>query len=192
MGQSVSDRRRRLGRQSLSTFLLSLFVLATLGAVAYGATAPVRAEHTMDVLRASGRVRISNSLTGRPIVTMTDMMPGDSTTGTVRIGNRGRVKARFSLGLNRLVETPGRDGGRLSSRLVLVVKRLQRARRPHIVYAGALRKMPLVRLGVFRPGERRRYRFTVYFPRGFTNAVDDRYQGGAVSLRFTWYARGLR
>ena len=54
------------------------------------------------------------------------MMPGDRVTGRVKIGNGSRVRARFFLGLSKLVETPGQGGGRLSYRLVLTVKGLPR------------------------------------------------------------------
>ena len=82
----------------------------------------------------------------------------------MRIGNASKLRASFYLGLSRLVETQGAGGGRLSYRLMLTVKRLATHRRPQLVYAGPLRQMPLVKLGVFRPRETRTFRFSVLSP----------------------------
>jgi hypothetical protein len=51
--------------------------------------------------------------------------------------------------------------------------------------------MPRLGLGVFKPKQSRLYKFTVTFPAG-ADGVDNRYQGGSVSLAFTWFARGVR
>ncbi len=107
------------------------------------------------------------------------------------IGNASKLRARFYLGLSRLVETQGTGGGRLSYRLVLTVKRLATHRRPQLIYSGPLRQMPLIKLGVFRPRETRTYRFAVLFPEGGPS-MDDRFQRATTSLQFTWYARRAR
>ncbi len=188
--RSTVRRAGRLGRRSLAVALAAAVVLVTLGAVAYAAVQTTRQE-TAALYRAAGPVRIRNNHGGDALVGMRNMLPGDTATGRVRIGNNSRVKARFSVGISRLVERKGSGGGLLSMRLVLVVERLSITRRPVLVYQGPLRRMPLLRLGVFRPHETRTYRFRVLFPRG-GDTIDNRYQGGSASLRFTWYARGLR
>ena len=73
---------------------------------------------------------------------------------------------------------------------MLVVQRLSYRGRPVLVYRGPLRRMPLLNLGTFGPGQASRFRFTVLFPNGAAGA-DDSYQGASLSLQFTWYARGV-
>jgi hypothetical protein len=167
-------------------------ILVLLGTVAYAAVRPGNDDAAKQLSQRSGRVKIKNSRGGDALVGMQGMLPGDSVAGTVRIGNASKkVRARFSLGLSKLVETQGTGGGRLSSRLVLTVKRLSSTRRPQLVYSGPLRQMPLVRLGVFRARETRTYRFAVLFPEGGPS-MDDRFQRASTSLQFTWYARRAR
>ena len=166
-------------------------VLVLLGTVAYAAVRPANDEAAKQLLQRSGRIRIKNSRGGDALVGMQGMMPGDHAAGTVNIGNASKTRARFYLGLSKLVETQGAGGGRLSYRLVLTVKRLATQRRPQLVYSGPLRQMPLIKLGVFRPRETRTYRFSVLFPEGGTS-MDDRFQGASTSLQFTWYARRAR
>jgi hypothetical protein len=165
-------------------------VLVLLGAVAYASVKPGN-DDAFRALTRSGRVRIKNSHGGDALVGMRGMLPGDSTSGTVTIGNPGRARARFFLGLSKLMETPGAGGGRLSYRLVLTVKRLSAVRRPQLVYAGPLREMPMLNLGAFKPKESRIYSFAVAFPEGGP-AVDDSYQQASTSLQFDWYARRAR
>jgi hypothetical protein len=158
-----------------------------LGTVAYAAVKPVN-ERAFRELKRSGRVRIKNDHGGEALVGMRGMFPGDSTSGVVKIGNGSRVRARFYLGMSKLVESRGLGGGRLSYRLVLTIKRVWKHKRPKIVYSGPLRQMPLLKLGKFKARESRYYRFTVLFPSGGTSA-DGRYQKASTSLQFTWYAR---
>jgi hypothetical protein len=165
-------------------------VLVLLGTVAYAAVKPTDDAAARELAR-SGRVRIKNSKGGDALVGMQGMLPGDSTSGTVKIGNASRVRARFYLGLSKLLETPGTGGGRLSYRLVLTVKRLSARRRPQLVYTGPLRQMPMLKLGAFRPRETRTYSFSVLFPEGGPG-MDDRFQQAGTSLQFNWYARRAR
>jgi hypothetical protein len=190
---SGTQRRRssgRFGRRGLAVAVVAVVVLILAGTVAYAAVKPPNDDAFRQLAR-SGRVRIKNSLGGDALVGMQGMLPGDSTTGTVRIGNASKVRARFYLGLSRLVETPGSGGGRLSYRLVLTVKRLSTRHRPILVYTGPLRQMPMLKLGKFRPKESRIYRFSVFFPEGGP-ALDDPYQQASTSLEFDWYARRAR
>ena len=190
---SGTQRKRssgRFGRRGLAVVLVAVVVLVLLGTVAYAAVKPTNDDAFRELAR-SGRVRIKNSLGGDALVGMQGMLPGDGTTGTVRIGNASKVRARFYLGLSKLVETPGSGGGRLSYRLVLTVKRLSTKHRPILVYTGPLRQMPMLKLGTFQPRESRTYRFSVLFPEGGP-VLDDPYQRASTSLEFDWYARRAR
>jgi hypothetical protein len=164
-------------------------VLVLLGTVAYASVLPDRGEAAGGPRLLSG-VRIGDSRGSGSIVSMRGMVPGDQTTGVVRIRNTGRVSARFSLGVARLRETRGAGGGLLSRRLVITVERLRRYRLPRLEYRGLLWELRGVKLGVFRPGERRAYRFRVVFPsRG---ADDNRLMGARTRLSFRWTARTVR
>lgn len=189
--QRNARRDGRLGRRGVAVTVMAAVVLALLGTVVYAAVLPTRDEAAKQVYRASGRVKIKNSLGRDPILGMRNMMPGDRVSGTVKIGNAGRMRARFSLGLSKLVEYQSPAGGRLSYRLVLVIKRLQTKRRPQLVYSGPLHVMPRLQLGTFRPRETRRYKFSVLFPES-EPAMDSRFVGAGTTVQFTWYARGVR
>ena len=182
----------RLGRRGLTAALLSAVVLVLLAAVAYAAVKGPSDQSAARLFSATGKVKIKNSRGGDALLGMQHMLPGDRVSGTVRIGNGSRkARARFYLGLSKLVETKGPGGGRLSYRLVLVVKQLSSRRRAKVLYRGALRRMPLMALGTFRPRETRTYKFTVLFPEG-PSSLDNRFQRSAVSLQFTWFARQSR
>ncbi len=185
------SKGRRFGGRGVSLVVATVVILALLGTVAYAAVRPGSDDVAKQFLQRSGRVRISNSRGNKALVGMQGMLPGDHTSGTVMIGNASRLRARFYLGLSRLVETQGAAGGRLSDRLMLTVKRLATNRRPQLVYTGPLRQMPLVKLGVFRPEATRTFRFSVLFPAGGASG-DDRFQGASTSLQFSWYARRAR
>jgi hypothetical protein len=187
------SRRRsgRLGRRGVAVAVMAAVVRAVRGTLVYAAVLPTRDEAAKQVYHASGRVKIKNSLGRDPILGMRNMMPGDRVSGTVKIGNAGRMRARFSLGLSKLIEYQSPAGGRLSYRLVLVIKRLQTKRRPQLVYSGPLHLMPRLQLGTFRPRETRQYKFTVLFPES-SPAMDSRFVGAGTSVQFTWYARGVR
>ncbi len=188
----LRSRSGRLSRHGFAVAAAAAVVLVLLGTVAYAAVRPANDEAAKQLQQRSGRVKIKNSRGGDALVGMRDMLPGDSAAGTVTIGNASKkLRARFFLGLSKLVEAQGTGGGRLSNRLVLTVKRLAANRRPQLVYSGPLRQMPLLELGVFRPRETRIYRFSVLFPEGGP-AMDNRFQAASTSLQFTWYARRAR
>ena len=191
--QKSTPRGARLGRRGLvASLFAAVVVLALLAAVAYAAIGSPADQSSAKLFRAAGKVKIKNSRGGDALLGMQHMLPGDRVSGTVRIGSASKkARARFSLGLSKLVETKGPGGGRLSYRLVLVVKRLRSGRRAQVLYWGPLRRMPLVKLGKLRPRETRRYKFTVLFPEG-PSSLDNRFQGSAVSLQFTWFARQAR
>ena len=146
--QTLRRRSGRLGRRGFAVAVAAAVILVLLGTVAYAAVRPASDEAAKQLLQRSGRVKIKNSRGGDALVGMRGMLPGDSVAGTVTIGNASKkLRARFYLGLSKLVETQGTGGGRLSYRLVLTVKRLATNRRPQLVYSGPLRQMPLLKLG---------------------------------------------
>ena len=190
--QRCTRRGSRLGRRVLAAALPAALVLVLVATVAYATVKAPSDQSAAKLYRAAGKVKIKNSRGGDALLGMQHMMPGDRVSGAVKIGNGSKkARARFYLGLSKLVETRGPGGGRLSYRLVLVVKQLSNRRRAKVLYRGPLRRMPLMKLGKFRPRERREYKFTVLFPDG-PSSLDNRFQGSAVSLQFTWLARQAR
>jgi hypothetical protein len=190
-GTRIRRQGVRLGRRGFAVAAAAAVILVLLGTVAYAAVRPTN-DGTKELLQRSGRVKIKNSRGGDALVGMRGMLPGDQVAGTVTIGNASKKqRARFYLGLSKLIETQGTGGGRLSYRLVLVVKRLAANRRPQLVYSGPLRQMPLLKLGTFKSRETRTYQFAVLFPEGGP-VMDDRFQAATTSLQFTWYARRAR
>ncbi len=183
-------RAGHLSRHSVTVVLAVAVVLVLLGTVAYASVLPSRGTAARGLRLHSG-VRIGDSRGSGPIVSMRGMVPGDHVRGVVRIRNKGRVSARFSLGVARLKEARGAGGGRLSRRLVLTVKLLRRHHRARLVYRGPLWKLRRAKLGVFRPGERRTYRFRVVFPSRGANS-DNRLMGASARLSFRWSAHAVR
>ena len=72
--------------------LLATFAMA-LGAVGLAVAGPGRELQPERLAAATGSVHISNSLEGRAVFGAEALRPGDSTTGTVRIGNDGTVRS---------------------------------------------------------------------------------------------------
>jgi hypothetical protein len=142
------------------------------------------------VLHVSGKIRMSNSRNGTSILTMDDMRPGDSASGTVVIGNRSKVRGDFWLKKARLVDRIGPNSGPLSRCLLLQVTEKLGTRPPRVLYRGSMAKMPTIYLGAFRAKTKKRYLFTLSFPdQGST--LDNLFQGSAVRVDFRWYASRL-
>jgi hypothetical protein len=152
---------------------------------------------------ARGKVRISNSERGQPILTASPLDPGSVVRGSVRLANAGEVPTRVSLRMARLRDAPGIGGVPISRVLELkIFRRKVRFRAPlqsppgrprRLVYDGPLAQMPQVRLGRWAVGAHRRFRFRVEFPDGgvppFPDPGDNAYEGASASARFAWGAR---
>jgi hypothetical protein len=183
--------------------LLGLLALAGCAAglaLAAGAEEPDRSDATLLLRQEQRAPRIWNSKQGMPIVSAGYLEPGESAAGKVRVANRGPGSAALSLSARGLRDFPGPNGGLLSSalrlRVNLVPLHKARSMRPvkrKRIYRGALAEMPTLRLGTWRPGTIRRYKFRVRLPnRGLPptpTTGDDAYQGSRTRLRFLWSAR---
>lgn len=79
--------------------------------------------------------------------------------GTVKLGARGTKRLQMTLRKNGVRENAGLVGGKLSQRLLLKVEWLRTGKKkPKVVYLGVLSSMRIVKLGTFKPKERRTYR----------------------------------
>jgi Ca2+-binding RTX toxin-like protein len=142
---------------------------------------------------AHDALSISNSRDGETIFKATNLAPGDSTTGTVTIGNSGTVPAALSLSMADLSDASGPNGGRLSSVLDLRVTDVT-AGSDIAVYAGRLDALPATQLLNLSPGDERVYRFVVGLPdRGDAlgpGRGDNRYQGASETATYAWTLAG--
>jgi hypothetical protein len=112
------------------------------------------------------------------------MRPGERVGGSVRIGNGGDVRGRFSLGPSGLRDEPGPGGARLSDHLQLVVVDVTDPQRPSTVYAGSVRAFAGADIGLIDPLHHRDLRFAATLPGSAGNEL----QGAAMSVGFEWRA----
>ena len=112
--QKSTRRNGRLGRRGFAAALLAAVVLVLVAAVAYAAVKAPSDQSAAKLYHAAGKVKIRNSRGGDALLGMQHMLPGDRVSGTVKIGNGSKkARTRFYLGLSKLVETKGPNGGRL-------------------------------------------------------------------------------
>jgi hypothetical protein len=112
----------------VSTLALSVAAIG-LAVAAPGADAR-RAAAALDA--ASRAVTIANSQAGSAIFSAGAVRPGQSASGTVRVGNVGDIAGSFALDRADVLDAPGAHGGRLSEHVVLV-------KSPVTLFAGILR-----------------------------------------------------
>ena len=110
-----------------------------------------------------------------------NLAPGQEQAGEVTVTNIGDASGGFALGASGLTDS----GPALSGVLELAVDDLTAGRG---VYSGLLSGLSTVALGTLAQGEAHRYRFTVRFPGGRPDPVDNAYQGAATTVTFVWSA----
>lgn len=126
---------------------------------------------------ASGNMEIANSEEGLAILTVADLLPGESANGTVQITNVGDAEGDFTLTASNLADTPATPA--FSSVLTLVVTDGTTE-----VYNGSLASLGTVDLGTWQPDEQRTYAFAVTFDA----AAGNEFQGAQTTLDLTWDA----
>jgi hypothetical protein len=158
--------------------LLATFAMA-LGAVGLAVAGPGRELQPERLAAATGSVHISNSLEGRAVFGAAALRPGDSTTGTVRIGNDGTVRSVVTLTASRGAEVGA--AASLSASLQLSVVDVGNAR---TLYSGPAAAFTTIAVGSLAVGESRELRFTATLPRSAGNAL----QGASTTLGLLWRA----
>jgi hypothetical protein len=136
---------------------------------------------------ASGAVWISNSREGRAVFSSAGMRPGEGVNGTVRIGNGGDARGRFSVLPSGLRDVPGPGGARLSGAVQLVLFDVTDVRRPRTLYAGTAAGFGTVAVGDIAPGAFRDFLVAATLPASAGNG----FQGAGMSLGFEWRAVAL-
>jgi hypothetical protein len=155
-----------------------------------------RMESRAVIVVAGGAIHLSNSRAGKAVLVGLNMKPGGSVQGTVKVGSRGNRRLAMTLRKSGVRENVGLAGGRLSQRILLKVEWVRTGKKtPKLVYLGVLGKMRIVKLGTFKPRERRTYRLTAYFPDGGAAsglAGDNAYMGADLSVEFDWWGRVVK
>jgi spore coat-associated protein N len=197
-GQALEGRQsaeRPAGQSSVGvTVLLILAALAIALATLVDAPDEKRGTPQLAVVNQSGHVVISNSKEGQPIVSMSNMKPGDTASGTVTLQNTGTVRGYFYLAPHDLVSLPGPGGESLAENLIIRVT-LDKSGATDRKYNGRLSKMGTVTAGRFRPGETGTYTFEaiaedtgIPAPPTLSRPIrgDNKYQGTSASVTFAW------
>lgn len=181
---------------STSIPLTAAFALAALAVALATAVGPPYERETQpfEVLQANGDVVISNSKEGLPILSMSNMKPGDTATGTVELQNTGSARGYIYLAPLDIVSPPGPGGGTLAENLMVRVS-LTKGGVTDRKHNGILSKMGTVTAGRFRPGETGTYTFELIArdtglppPPTLSRPVrgDNKYQGTSASVTFGW------
>jgi hypothetical protein len=108
-----------------------------------------------------------------------NLAPGDTRSGDVTVTNAGDASGGFALSTSDLIDT----GAPLSGVLELAVYDVTAGR---AVYSGPLSGLGTAALGILAQGEAHRYRFTVSFPAGRPDSVDNAFQGASTAVTFVW------
>ena len=171
----LRSRPRRV-LSALATFLLAAGV-----AVGSGANFTASSPNASNAFSA-GTLTMTNTASGA-IVTMNNMRPGDSQSGTVDIANSGSLSGTFSLGEANVT------GATLAGQLDLSVVDCGDVTSANCaagtsLYSGKFDSLPSTGLGTLAAGQGHRYKFTVTLPTSTGNA----FQGTSASAEFDWSA----
>lgn len=196
MARRLRDRRlHRLLLESSPRRLLAsagVLMVAGGGVVGSGASFKATTSNTASVVTA-GILRETNSMKNSAVLTASNIAPDDSATGTLDIANTGDLPFTESMTIDALVDTPATAA--FSAYLQLKVDDLGSPTcstgcpAPVAVYSGTLRNSVGSRdIGIYAPGEKHRYRFTVTYPDAGAGA-ENAYGGASATVDVTWKAR---
>ncbi|HET8952267.1 MAG TPA: hypothetical protein VFN44_17225, partial [Solirubrobacteraceae bacterium] len=156
-------------------------VLLVLAAALVATAAPAR-ERPAELGRMAAEGAVTLSAAGsHAIITASHLRPGQSVAGNVALANVGEARGRLTLLRTRMVDTPGRFGGRLSDALLLRVEEIGGGS-----WTGPLAGPDALDLGIMEPGEGRSYRITLTLPDTGPNGRDNGVQGSSVTIDWAW------
>jgi hypothetical protein len=157
-------------------------VLLALVAALAATAAPARERPAeLGRMAAEGAVTLAAAGSSHAIITASNLRPGQSIAGNVALANVGESRGRLTLLRTRMVDTPGRFGGRLSDALLLRVEEIGGG-----LWAGPLAGPDALDLGVMEPGEGRSYRLTLTLPDTGPHGRDNGVQGSSVTIDWAW------
>jgi spore coat-associated protein N len=193
-------RMKSLWKASPRKLLLAFGALLVVAAVAVGSGANFNSTsaNPSNVFTA-GTISSSNSKASAAILTASNIVPGNTATGTVDIKNTGSASGTFSVTDTPPVDTPSPAGGhpapRLSKKLTLTIvdqgdPACTTACPAFVsVYTGTIfAQPPTIALGAFPAGATHRYVFTMTFPDGGTAGADNAYQGASTTVDYNWFS----
>jgi hypothetical protein len=155
-----------------------LLLLAALVATA----APARERPAeLGRMAAEGAVTLAAAGSSHAIITASNLRPGQSVGGNIALANVGESRGRLTLLRTRMVDAPGRFGGRLSEALLLRVEEVGGGS-----WTGPLAGPEALDLGVMEPGEGRSYRLTLTLPDTGPGGRDNAVQGSSVTIDWAW------
>ncbi len=185
-------RMKSLWKASPRKVLLVFNTLLVAAALAFGSGANFNSTRASpsDVFTA-GAMSSSNSKANAAILTASNIVPGNTATGTVEIKNTGSASRTFTLTHTAPVDTPVSPG--LSKKLTLTIvdqgdPTCTIACPANVtLYTGTINAQPAtITLGVFAPGATHRYVYTMTFPDGGVNGADNVYQGASTTVGYSW------
>lgn len=179
MPRSPERSERHLGLRLAVAALVAVAFLALAVPDRPGATN----DGALHVLLADGTLSHNNSRDGSAILTAANVWPGWTGEGEVTITNDGTAGSWLRLTTPELNDVPGPAGGKLSSRMTLIIEDATTPSFVVPVYVGTLADVGERWLGRLEPGEARLYRFRT---RMESQAGDNLYQSAALNVRFDW------
>jgi spore coat-associated protein N len=193
-------RMKSLWKASPRKLLLAFGALLVVAAVAVGSGANFNSTsaNPSNVFTA-GTISSSNSKASAAVLTASNIVPGNTATGTVDIKNTGSASGTFSVTDTPPVDTPSPAGGhpapRLSKKLTLTIvdqgdPACTTACPAFVsVYTGTIfAQPPTIALGAFPAGATHRYVFTMTFPDGGPAGADNAYQGASTTVDYNWFS----
>jgi spore coat-associated protein N len=185
-------RLTSLWRASPRKVLLAMGGLMVAAAVAVGSGANFNSTsaNPSNVFTA-GTISQSNSKASAAILTASNIVPGNTATGTVNIKNTGSASGTFTLTHTVATDTPASPG--LSKKLTMTVTDLgdpacvSSCPAAVTVYTGLMSAMPTtIPVGVYPAGATHAYQFTMTFPDSGLNGADNAYQGASTTVEYNW------
>jgi hypothetical protein len=161
--------------------VIATAALLMLVAALVASAAPAR-ERPAELGRMAAEGAVTLSAAGsHAIITASHLRPGQSVAGNVALANVGESRGRLTLLRTRMVDTPGRFGGRLSDALLLRVEEIGGGS-----WTGPLAGPDALDLGIMEPGEGRSYRLELTLPDTGPHGRDNAVQGSSVTIDWAW------
>jgi flagellar basal body-associated protein FliL len=174
---SAQERLTWMGKNSRRLIIALLVLVVAAAVVVFSLSIFSSSSANPGNLVAAGTMEQSNSGDGQAILTVENLLPGESASGSVSIENVGDADGDFTLTADNLVDEPVTPA--FSSVLTLVVTDGATQ-----VYSGPLADMTTVDLGTWGAGETHDFTFEVTFDA----ASGNEYQDARTTLDFTWSA----
>ena len=187
-------RMKSLWKASPRRVLIAFGALMVAAALAVGSGANFNSTsaNPSNVFTA-GTISSSNSKSNAAILTASNMVPGNTSTGTVLIKNTGSANGTFTLAPATPVDTPASPG--LSKYLTLTIVDngdptcTSSCPAAVTLYTGTIfAEPPTIALGQFVPNQQHQYTFTVTFPNGGTGGADNAYQGASTTVNYSFFS----